>query len=37
MLLIAPEILGNLAATLVESEQKMEVCLSFLVSLRRFT
>ena len=26
MLLIAPEILGNPAATLVESEQKMEVC-----------
>lgn len=37
MLLIAPEILGNPAATLVESEQKMEVCPSlfscpFLVS-----
>ena len=28
MLLIAPEILGNPAATLVESEQKMEVCSS---------
>ena len=26
MLLIAPEILGNPAATLVDSEQKMEVC-----------
>lgn len=37
MLLIAPEILGNSAATLVESEQKMEACPSlfsclFLVS-----
>ena len=38
MLLIAPEILGNPAATLTESEQKMEVCVSifsclFIVSL----
>ena len=33
MLLIAPEMLGNPAATLVESEQKMEVCLSLCLCL----